>query len=158
MIITGTGHRPPKLGGYDKATFIRLVDLATAALQKFQPETVISGMALGWDQALAQAATDLGIRWMAAIPFENQAAPWPAEAQVYYDSLLRKAYSCYLVTAGPYSARKMQVRNEFMVDHADHILALWNGEPAGGTYNTVQYARQIGKPITNLWASWTKYK
>lgn len=157
MIIAGTGHRPNKLGGYDDATLNRLVDLATAALQKFQPKTVISGMALGWDQALAQAALDLNITLFATIPFEGQESRWPAPAQTRYHQLLDQADSIHLLSAGPCSRRKFQLRNEFMVDNADCILALWNGSPSG-TKNTIDYAQKVGTPVTNLWKSWTKYK
>jgi hypothetical protein len=37
-----------------------------------------------------------------------------------------------------------------MVEHADIIMALWNGTP-GGTSNCLLYARQCKKPITNYW-------
>ncbi len=40
----------------------------------------------------------------------------------------------------------MQVRNEYMVDRADLVLALWNGTP-GGTGNCVRYARTRGVPV-----------
>ena len=33
-----------------------------------------------------------------------------------------------------------------MVDHADYILAIWNGCPSG-TGNTVRYAHRKGKSI-----------
>ena len=34
----------------------------------------------------------------------------------------------------------MDKRNRYMVDHADFILAVWNGKPSG-TGRTVTYAR-----------------
>ena len=45
MIVAGTGHRPSRLGGYDDYARGRLVDLARAALEKHQPDQVISDMA-----------------------------------------------------------------------------------------------------------------
>ena len=44
MIIVVTGHRPQRLGQHRPE---RLVDLAVAALKKFEPSLVITGMALG---------------------------------------------------------------------------------------------------------------
>jgi uncharacterized phage-like protein YoqJ len=44
----------------------------------------------------------------------------------------------------------MQRRNEWMVERADVILALWNGS-SGGTANCVAYARQRGSRIVNVW-------
>ena len=155
MIICGTGHRPNKLGGYH--IFERLVDLARAALLHYKPEHVISGMALGWDQALAQAATELGISWTAAIPFAGQESRWPVESQQYYHSLLKQAAAIITLDQGPYAAQLMQDRNEWMVNEVTHVLALWNGKH-GGTHNCIRYARTQEKPIMNLWRSWVNHK
>ena len=46
-------------------------------LERARPDAVISGMALGWDQAVARATADLGIPWVAAITFEGQESKWP---------------------------------------------------------------------------------
>ena len=157
MIICGTGHRPNKLGGYGVHIQTRLVALAEAALAHYQPEHVISGMALGWDQALAQAAVNLGIPFVAAIPFVGQESRWPDESQQHYHSLLKEAHSTITLDQGPYSARLMQERNEYMVNKATHVLALWSGTH-GGTGNCVAYAQSVEKPIINLWQSWIKHK
>ena len=42
----------------------------------------------------------------------------------------------------PYHAR-----NRYLVDHADTLLALYNGTPTGGTAYTVKYAYQRNKEI-----------
>jgi uncharacterized phage-like protein YoqJ len=49
--------------------------------------------------------------------------------------------------------RAMQIRDEWMVDHAKRIVALWDGS-FSGTFNTIRYARKKGKPVTNLWSRW----
>jgi len=41
----------------------------------------------------------------------------------------------------------MHNRNRYMVDHADQVLAIWDGSESGGTWSTVKYARTKGKPI-----------
>ncbi len=41
----------------------------------------------------------------------------------------------------------MAKRNRYMVDKSDLVLAIWNGQESGGTWNTIQYARSKGKPI-----------
>ena len=58
MIIAGTGHRPNKLGGYGRYVFMRLVTVATRWMEEQldagkEIEYGISGMAIGFDQALA---------------------------------------------------------------------------------------------------------
>ena len=39
----------------------------------------------------------------------------------------------------------MEKRNRYMVDHADLLIAVWDGRPSG-TGKTVQYTQQQGKP------------
>jgi len=155
MIIAGTGHRPDKLGGYSLATDQRLRRVALAALAPLHPTHVISGMALGWDMALAEAAVELGVPFTAAVPFRGQERAWPVASQHRYHDLLGRAKSVVYVSQPPYSAWKMMRRNAYMVDHCDLLLALWNGEDDGGTANCVKYARLVKhKPIQNVWDRW----
>lgn len=156
IILAGTGHRPDKLGGYSPAVSARLVDLARAALLKYQPGEVVSGMALGWDTALALAAIELGIPLTAAVPFEGQERKWRPEQQELFRAILARAATMVVVSPGGYAVWKMQVRNEWMVDRATGVLALWNGT-SGGTANCVEYARTRQVKIVNLWNAWERY-
>jgi len=45
-----------------------------------------------------------------------------------------------------YSARHFFVRNKQIVDNADKVLAIWNGESTG-TEHGIKYAQKTGKPI-----------
>lgn len=157
MVLSFTGHRPQKLGGYHSGIYNRLVDLAVAVLRKYRPEKVITGMALGWDQAVAEAAVYLGIPFIAAVPFKGQENAWPEQSQKKYRDLLAKAKRVVIISAGEYSALKMQARNEYMVNHSDVVIALWDGS-SGGTGNCVSYARRMGKQLVNVWPSWMKFK
>lgn len=156
LVLAGTGHRPDKLGGYGADISARLVDLARAALTKYQPDEVISGMALGWDTALALAAIDLGIPLTAAVPFEGQERKWRPEQQELFRTILAQATNVVVVSPGGYAVWKMQVRNEWMVDRATGMLALWDGS-SGGTGNCIAYARTREVEIVNLWSTWERY-
>lgn len=161
MILAGTGHRPNKLrigalDGYHPAVHARLVDLAHAALQREAPTRVISGMALGWDTALAEAAVDLGVPFDAYVPFAGQESRWPEASRRRYHDLLAHAARVVVVSPGGYAPDKMQLRNERMVDDSDLLLALWDGS-AGGTRNCIDYARSVGHRHRNLWTSWMRH-
>ena len=150
MVLCGTGHRPDKLGGYGPVAKQKLFDLAYWFLGEGPDrEKVISGGALGWDQALAAAAISLKIPTVLALPFEGFECKWPKESQEYLHSLMNPAEVVFVCDPG-YAPWKMQERNKWMVDHSDRVLALWNGTD-GGTANCVRYAEKVGKPITNLW-------
>lgn len=150
MIIAGTGHRPDKLGGYGKAVKDKLYTLAHRWLIKNVPSKVISGMALGWDQALAYAALDIGLYVIAAIPFPEFYSKWPVKIQQEALNLLSRVDKIETISQGNFTPLKMQLRNQWMVDSCDTVLALYNGTP-GGTANCVKYAEYKGKPVINLW-------
>ena len=154
VIVAGTGHRPPKLGGYSDAAHQILIQYAEEALKYIKPDKVISGMALGWDQALAQAAINLDIPFIAAVPFKGQESRWPIESQERFKRLLSKADETVVTSSsGGYAAWKMTVRNKYMVNNASIILAMYDGSD-GGTKNCLNYAKIKNKKIINLYPLW----
>lgn len=159
-IIAATGHRPPAFAQRHHLTpriHERLLSLATDYLAQHDPDLVISGMALGWDQIVAEAADVCGIRLHAAVPFPGQHLRWPDDAQRTYQRLLSRAYEVTTVSVEPYRPELMQIRNEWMVNHATRIMAMFNGQP-GGTANCIAYARRQRKPIDNLWQRYVTEK
>jgi hypothetical protein len=157
LIIAATGHRPKKLGGYSDRILFRLTDLARAYFLRNNPGKVISGMALGWDTAIALAAIELKIPLIAAVPFPSQGGNWKNEAdRTRYREILEQASEVHTISPDPYSAGKLQIRNCWMCDRADKIVALFDGT-SGGTANCLKYATNQGKEIDNLWKSWVKY-
>lgn len=109
-------------------------------------------MAHGWDQAVAEAAIDLDIPFTAAVPFVGQERRWPAGSQRRYRQLLAAAVSVEIVSPYP-GTRAMDLRNKWMVDRADRLVALWDGS-WGGTFNCIQYAIRVHVPFDNLWNQW----
>ena len=156
MILAGTGHRPDKLGGYADDVRLRLEAFAETQLVALRPERVISGMALGWDQALAVAAVTLGIPLIAAVPFAEQAAAWPEGSQLRYRNLLAEAAEVHTICPPGYAGWKMQQRNNWMVIKSDVLLALWNGT-SGGTANCVSYDKKNERKIVNVWDEWERF-
>lgn len=175
--VAGTGHRPDKLGGYSQHAHWRLTSFAMeeiAILHYTYPiDSIISGMALGWDQALAEAAVELGIPLIAALPFADQCVKWPEESRKQWERLVSRAAQVHEVCPAGYAPWKMQRRNEWMVDQLEQVddvlLALWDGTP-GGTGNCVDYALRKGfvddfpylkspedRILYNLYDRWVKY-
>ena len=157
MIVAGTGHRPGKLNGYSSKAFNVLVDIASKWLEENKPTKVISGMAMGWDMALAQATINKNIPLICALPFKGQEKMWSKDIQALYNDLISKAQKIVYVSPEGYTPKKMQKRNQWMVDHADVILAMWDGT-MGGTYNCIKYAENKQKSIINLYNTWKLIK
>lgn len=153
--LAGTGHRPERLGGYE--VYPRLVDYARYILPSYAPKEVISGMATGWDMALAEASESLGIDFIAAVPFEGQENLWPEDARIHYRRLLSKAKRVVIVSEGGYQFKKYEVRDRWMVDHSIALLGLWDGKKNGGTYKTIKYAQSIGRVVHNVWPGWEEF-
>lgn len=150
MIVAGTGHRLGKLGGYSTGVKAKLTRIAMRGIRRSYATEVITGMALGWDTALAVACWTLSIPFTAAVPFRGQESRWPKEGQELYHWLLDRAKEVVYVSDGGYAPWKMQARNEWMIDNCDGVLALWDGSN-GGTGNCIAYADKVGRPVVNLY-------
>ena len=152
MRIAGTGHRPSKLGGYSPGLQDKLIALAKNYLSTL-PEPcdhmIITGMALGWDQALAVAAIHLGFPLTCVIPFKGQEKVWPLNEQEQYHKILEHAHTA-ITLAEEFSVKAMYDRNIWMVDHSDRMVALYDGS-GGGTAHCLRYAQSKSIPIDNLW-------
>ena len=159
MKVAATGHRPFKL--YPDSMFKgvlpeaedKLHRLAGRALRRLGATEVISGMARGWDLAVAWAALDMGLPLTAAIPFKGQDENWNGRHRALYGRALEAAARVHVQSEGQFT-RAYLLRDEWMVDHAEHVLALYSGARGGGTAYTVEYARGWCVPVTNVWRAW----
>lgn len=153
MVIACTGHRPDKLGKeWDMRGPISnwISERMEEVLNDLRPEKCISGMALGVDMIYAITAISLNIPIIAAIPFKGQELAWPEQSQALYNKILpHKLVTKHYVSEPGYSAYKMQVRNQWMTDHCDTLIAVWDGSE-GGTANCVKYARKISREIIRI--------
>jgi len=156
--IAFTGHRPNKIGGYNNAHPLRIAvkqaieDALKRAITKFGDTheiTVITGGALGVDQDAARVAHSLGLPFIVASPFVGQEGNWPKSSKDTYSKMLSYAKEVVVVSEGGYDPAKMQIRNQWMVDNCDALVAVWDGT-SGGTANCVRYALSVGKAIVRI--------
>lgn len=157
-IVAVTGHRPKQLWGYVKNDPTLLSNKMYKAVyddfmrycKENNVDVVISGMALGMDQIAAQVAIDMkaegyDIKLVCAVPCYGQESQWPDKTQEYYRDILSQADDIYVIRDGGYTARKMQDRNEWMVDNSTEVYALYNGADSGGTANCMKYVKERGR-------------
>lgn len=165
MRIAVTGHRPDKLGGYDRNTPTRahlrhafrtllLSLVADAWCRGDRHVEVITGGALGIDQDFAGVAVRAGVPYALYVPFPGQERLWPAEAQRTYAELVKRASRVVLCADSAPSGhgdagRLLLARNKRMVDDADVVVAAWDGS-TGGTSHCVRYATSRGRRVYNL--------
>ena len=141
-----TGHRPQKLR---RPIDDIKVDLENEILKAVADgySTFITGMACGTDIWAGNIVVRLKDRFpdlklIAAVPFPDFADGWDDEWKAKYDNLLAAADLVKTICPA-YSDAAYQVRNEWMVDHSSKVIAVYDGT-AGGTRNTINYARKNG--------------
>ena len=149
MIYAFTGHRPQYLDGnfdYKSKLWTDMADWLSEQLQ--DASQAIAGGALGVDTLAAKVAVELNIPLILALPWEGCYDKYAKKHRDRLNWLMERAKDVVYVCDPPYAPWKYQLRNEFMVDNCDHLLAVWNGKSAGGTYNCIKYARKVEKPYT----------
>ena len=161
MICCITGHRPLKFpfDYTDKSSreFLAYQERLLFEIERLIDEGYrhfISGMAQGVDLDFAEAVILLRekhklqnqICLELAIPCANQTRNWKdCYLKQYAYVWANSEYQTQI--SQNYERGCMQRRNQYMVDRSDLVLAVWNGEEQGGTWNTVQYAKRKEKQI-----------
>lgn len=186
ITVCFTGPRPdnPYLGGYDWSTqknqnFITMLQKIVIKLvtsPKYSRVNFICGGALGIDQmafaicyALKQTKNypKFGTITLAA-PYQDFYTHWISETDKERHARHKEKADNYIEvdtipeyqrphhTVNVYSADKLQLRNIYMVDHSDLVIATWDGSTTNGkgkpsgTYNCVTTVKQQNKPLIIL--------
>lgn len=115
--------------------------------------TFLSGMAVGFDLAAAEAVLELrervpGVRLVAAVPFRGQESRFSPADRERFRRVLAAADSVE-VLAPAYHRGCYAVRNDFLVDNACVLVAWYDGSP-GGTRYTVRRALGRGLEVIDL--------
>ena len=115
--------------------------------------TFITGMARGIDMwageiVLKQKKYNPDICLICAVPYEGFEKKWEISEQNLYRHILESADSVKFICKH-YSRSCFQIRNCYMVDRSDRVIAVYSGEK-GGTKNTVQYAKRKDVEVINV--------
>ena len=111
-------------------------------------------MARGVDLYCAEAVLELrevegDLTLECARPCETQADSWPAAERERYNAILDRCNFETLVQHS-YDRFCMIRRNRYMVDRSDMLIAVYNGVPKGGTFQTLAYAMKKGLTIHTI--------
>jgi len=150
--IAVTGHRPDKLGGYNATENFKAIRRHMRNFLEQAPDgelELISGGALGIDQFWMEVGLHLDLPVVAALPFRGYNDRWPLFSRQKYEKLLDKCREVHYVCEPGYDPSKLQIRNVWMVDKCDTLVAYYNGSP-GGTQNCVEYAISKDKRVTEF--------
>lgn len=112
-----------------------------------------AGGALGFDTLAAQTVLKLkkaypDIKLILVLPCRDQAAKWPAADVEEYERIKSKADKV-VYTSEKYFNGCMHKRNRRLVDNSS-VCICYLTKPTGGTYYTVNYARERGLEVINV--------
>ncbi len=146
-----TGHRdiPPYLyGDIRGAVTSEIKRLYSLGVRRF-----IAGGALGFDMLCAETVLSLkeslkGITLTLAIPCRNHDARWSEADRKVFSDILEKANEVVYVSE-EYTKFCMFKRNRYMVDRSLYCISFCT-KKSGGSYYTVNYARGLGREITEI--------
>lgn len=152
-----TGHR--RLGGRDadvESTIGAILDEIRSHLRPpdgVEPVTVISPLADGADRAAARAALARGMHLEVLLPLpvdDYRTDFTEPSSQQEFDELLARTDSVEVVAPQPTRDDAYHEVGIRTLQTSDVLLAVWDGDPAGGrggTAEIVEQARQEGKPV-----------
>ncbi|WP_198152778.1 hypothetical protein [Pseudofrankia sp. DC12] len=146
-----TGHRglPADIEDYARSEILKI-------LSRYEgPDLVgISCIADGPDSIFAQEVLNHGGQLTVVVPATRYREGLPETHHALYDELLGEATS---IVALPHEASEStahQDASERLVDKADLLIAVWDGQPSrgfGGTADVVAYAYNTGKTVDIVW-------
>lgn len=139
-----TGHRELS-PDFDKNTlYDRLEEMIHSGCDRF-----LCGMAAGFDLAALECLVDLREKYritlVACVPYLGQERGFPEPEKERYRRLMGMCDE-KVILAGRYEAGCLLLRNRYMADRADVVLAYCE-RGHGGTAYTVRYAQQHGVPV-----------
>ena len=142
-VLAITGHRPQRI---PDSTRVRAEIGSTLA--ELSPSLLIQGMANGVDMWSAAEAWKLSIPYVAVRPWAGHRAG----TREAYDWVMKNARDIVVTNdsvgyPGPYA---YIVRNNWMIDNSDLLLAVWDGQKNGGTWAAVKYAQSKAMDIVRI--------
>ena len=155
-----TGHRPKALPWNRDESDVRCTALKSKLRYMLESliveqgyEKFISGMAQGADMICAEVVLALKniyphIKLECAIPNRAFTSRWYSEDVLRYSSILTRADYINFINGGKsYSNSDLMLRNIYMVDNSDVVIAIYKEGESGGTKNTIDYAEYRNKTV-----------
>jgi uncharacterized phage-like protein YoqJ len=122
-------------------------------------DTFIFGACYGFDlmcaemilirQKVVKLSDPKRIRLIAAMPFETQASKWRERDRELYFNILSKCDEVITIST-KFNMNCYRKRNRYMVDNSSRLICYYDGG-SGGTSYTVNYAKEKGCEIINLY-------
>ncbi|WP_329115032.1 hypothetical protein [Streptomyces sp. NBC_01465] len=115
----------------------------------------LSSLATGADQMFADIALECGAELIAVIPSDDYELGFDSRDELDGYHRLKSRASQEIWLNHPHATDEAYyAAGAYIADNCDRLLAVWDGLPArglGGTGDIVNYALDVGKPVTVIW-------
>ena len=138
-----TGHRRERLRGKEKEVFDWITNMIKILGEGYDEIVCYCGCAEGADELFGHAAVQLpNTSLVLCKPVYGYRNKEIKELDIQADASISMSYNWT-----PFSD---ELRDKYMVDHCDILLAVWDGIESGGVWSTIKYAMRIKRPIIFL--------
>lgn len=151
LVVGWTGHRQLD----DETAVAAAVEQVIATLvERAGVERLVGvgSVAKGADLIVAEALAERGVPLIILLPFARERfekdAPEPVARRI--DALVRTARCVGVADAQESDDLAYLETGTWMVDHADVVIAVWNGQEragVGGTKDVIDHARELDRPV-----------
>lgn len=112
----------------------------------------LSGFADGVDQYFAEMILELqnknpDLKLIAVLPYQKRK---DSLCQKEHTNTLLDACAEVIIIQEEYRPNVYSKRNRYMVEHADRVIAVYDGREKGGTVKTIRYAHQFRKELREI--------
>lgn len=158
MIVALTGHRPQRLGMPDDELDNKwkeigdwivknLIQMRQRAILEYNELHVYCGMVTGSDVLFGMSSVFLKVAGIVplklhcVLPCKNYNS-----SHKYYNNIKLFADE-WVELADEFYKGCDNVRDQYMVDYCDVLLAVWDGIKSGGVWSNIRKAQKAGKTI-----------
>ena len=151
MKVAITGHRPGRLA-YPNLSFTvskewrKIINWLKDIYVEQAVTDVYCGMAEGCDIAAGIAVTELKnehypIKLHCILPCKNY------NNRIRWHYILKEVADEWIELSDEFYRGCDNVRDKYIVDHCDKLIAIWDGVPSGGVWSTIRKAEKKDKEI-----------
>lgn len=159
MVVALTGHRPERLGFLEldfetPFEWRRIIDWLKDQLLILDATDTYCGMASGCDIAFGIATMEINNKtWVKKYYDRNKISlhcVLPCKNynnHIKWHEILKYGADEWIELADEFYKGCDNVRDQYMVDHCDVLIAIWDGKKSGGLWSTIRKAQKADKAI-----------
>ena len=156
MRVALTGHRPQRLGLPEDEISIewnciigwltqQMIKITEISLIRDETVDLYCGMASGCDMVFGLIGSTLKDGLSCKLHCILPCKDYNSSHKLY--NLVKKHADEWVELSDKFYKGCDNVRDQYMVDHCDVLLAIWDGNKSGGVWSTIRKAQKAGKKI-----------